>query len=232
MAKIIDGDNKIPFMRGMLVHYLIQRGIGHNKAREVANEVRQRLIKFEDIEKLEILDLVRDVINVFGIDDRVGDLQFWERQITQIMVEGDEGKVPFSKGLHARLVERTGLAADVAYSTSATLEDQLLESRAGSISHDELTSRTVELITSAHGKLYADRYHTWGTWLKKSRPIIILICGPSGAGKTTLAISLANILEIPRVVATDDIRQMMRLTLTSELMPTLHASTYNAWEYM
>lgn len=232
MARIIDGDNKIPFMRGMLVHYLIQRGIGHNQARKVANEVRQRLIKFEDIEKLEILDLVRDVINVFGIDDRVGDLQFWERQITQIMVEGDEGKVPFSKGLHARLVERTGLAADVAYSTSATLEDQLLESRAGSISHDELTSRTVELITSAHGKLYADRYHAWGTWLKKSRPIIILICGPSGAGKTTLAISLANILEIPRVVATDDIRQMMRLTLTSELMPTLHASTYNAWEYM
>ena len=57
MAKIIDGDNKIPFMRGMLVHYLIQRGIGHNEARDIANEVRQRLTKVEDIEKLDMLDL-------------------------------------------------------------------------------------------------------------------------------------------------------------------------------
>ena len=37
-------------------------------------------------------------------------------------------------------------------------------------------------------------------------------------------------LDISRVVATDDIRQMMRLTLTEELMPTLHTSTYNAWQ--
>ncbi|MEE3233865.1 MAG: hypothetical protein VX294_06830 [Candidatus Latescibacterota bacterium] len=232
MATIIDGDNKIPFMRGMLVQYLIQRSIGHKEARDIANEVRQRLTKIEDIEKSEMLDLVRDVVNAFDIGGRLGDLQFWERQITQIVVEGEEGKGPFSKGLHARLIERTGLAADSAYSTSVALEDQLIERRVEIISEEELTSYTVKLIAASHGQLYADRYRTWGTWGKKNRPIIILICGPSGAGKTTLAISLANILNIPRVVATDDIRQMMRLTLTTELMPTLHASTYNAWECM
>lgn len=232
MATIIDGDNKIPFMRGMLVQYLIQRGIGHKQARDMANEVRQRLIKIEDIEKPEMLDLVRDVVNVFDIGERVGDLQFWERQITQIVVEGEEGKGPFSKGLHARLIERTGLAADTAYSISAALEEQLVERRVEFISEEDLTSFTVELIAASHGHVYANRYRTWSTWGRKNRPIIILICGPSGAGKTTLAISLANILNIPRVVATDDIRQMMRLTLTTELMPTLHASTYNAWECM
>ena len=49
-------------------------------------------------------------------------------------------------------------------------------------------------------------------------------------GKTTLAISLANLLDIPRVVATDDLRQVMRLTLSRDLAPTLHASSYTAWK--
>ena len=232
MAKIIDGKNEIPFMRGMLVQYLIQRGVDYKKAREIANEVRSRLVKFESIDAPAMLTLIREVIKFFEIDSRLGDLQFWERQITQILVEEEEGMIPFSKGLHARLIERTGLAADIAYSISVELEDQLIEQRVEVVSVEDLTSNTVELLATSHGQQYADRYRVWGTWLKKNRPLIILICGPSGAGKTTLAISLANIFNISRVVATDDIRQMMRLTLTPELMPSLHVSTYNAWECM
>ena len=90
MVKIIDGKNKTPFMRGMLVQYLIQRGIEYKKAREVADEVRLRVAKFESIDAPAMLTLVREVINVFKIDCRLGDLQFWERQITQILVEEEE----------------------------------------------------------------------------------------------------------------------------------------------
>ena len=232
MVKIIDGKNKTPFMRGMLVQYLIQRGIEYKKAREIADEVRLRVAKFESIDAPAMLTLVREVIKVFKIDCRLGDLQFWERQITQILVEEEEGMIPFSKGLHARLIERTGLAADIAYSISVELEDKLVSQRVEVISSEDLTSQTVELIAKSRGQQYANRYRVWGIWLKKNRPLIILICGPTGAGKTTLAISLASVFNISRIVATDDIRQMMRLTLTPELMPSLHVSTYNAWECM
>ncbi|MDE2811617.1 MAG: hypothetical protein OXM01_01230, partial [Gemmatimonadota bacterium] len=34
----------------------------------------------------------------------------------------------------------------------------------------------------------------------------------------------------PRVVATDDLRQVMRLTLAQELVPALHTSSYTAWK--
>ncbi len=40
MADIIDGKKRIPFMRGMLVHHLIQHGLDHEAAFEVADEVR------------------------------------------------------------------------------------------------------------------------------------------------------------------------------------------------
>jgi 2-phosphoglycerate kinase len=62
------------------------------------------------------------------------------------------------------------------------------------------------------------------------KPLVILIGGTSGVGKTTLAVSLANVLDIPRVVATDDIRQIMRLMLAPELMPAIHVSSYQASE--
>ena len=87
-----------------------------------------------------------------------------------------------------------------------------------------------ESLSERHGEEYAERYRVWRALKDSDKPLVILICGPSGAGKTTLAIALANMLNISRVVATDDIRQMMRLTLTEELMPTLHTSTYNAWQ--
>ncbi len=52
--------------------------------------------------------------------------------------------------------------------------------------------------------------------------------GASGVGKTSLAINLASVLDIPRVVATDDIRQIMRLMLAPDLMPSIHDSSYAA----
>ena len=52
--------------------------------------------------------------------------------------------------------------------------------------------------------------------------------GASGVGKTSLAINLASVLDIPRVVATDDIRQIMRLMLAPDSMPSIHDSSYAA----
>lgn len=230
MATIVDGKKRIPFMRGMLVHYLLQRGFDHGEAVDVANEVREQLGKQDEVRKKEILRLVEEIIRDRFGDRAPGDLVFWERQVTSITVEREGGKRPFSKGLLSHSIEATGLAPDEAYRIASAIEGNLIDLRRQEIGHRELERATADLLAKEHGDSYAERYRVWRAWGNLDKPLIILICGPSGAGKTTLAIALATLLDIPRVVATDDIRQMMRLTLTPELMPTLHTSTYNAWE--
>ena len=59
-------------------------------------------------------------------------------------------------------------------------------------------------------------------------PLVILIGGATGVGKSTIATQLAARLGIVRVVATDAIREVMRSMLSPELMPTLHTSSFQA----
>jgi 2-phosphoglycerate kinase len=230
MATIVDGKNRIPFMRGMLVHYLIQRGFSYPEARSIANEVRELLGKQDEVLKKDMVHFVDQVIQEVRGERVVGDLVFWERQVTNITVERKDGNRPFSKGFMAHSLEATGLAPDEAYAIASAIEGSLLDQRREEIGHRELEKIIAELLAERHDPSYADRYKVWRAWGDLDTPLIILIGGSSGAGKTTLAITLANLLDIPRVVATDDIRQMMRLTLTPDLMPTLHTSTYTAWK--
>jgi 2-phosphoglycerate kinase len=230
MATIVDGKKRIPFMRGMLVHYLIQRGFAQEEARQIANAVRDSLGKQKDVSRKDMVRLVEKLVAKEHGERLVGDLVFWERLPTTITVERKKGSRPFSKELLSHSIQATGLAPDQAYKVAQTIESHLIDQRRQRVSHAELEELTAELLAKYHDDSYAERYHLWRAWGDLDRPLIILIGGASGVGKTTLAIALANLLDIPRVVATDDIRQVMRLTLSAELMPALHCSSYTAWK--
>lgn len=60
-----------------------------------------------------------------------------------------------------------------------------------------------------------------------TRHVIVLLCGTSGTGKSTLASLLAARLGIRSLASTDSIRHMMRAGSDD---PLLHASTYSAAE--
>ena len=59
-------------------------------------------------------------------------------------------------------------------------------------------------------------------------PIIILIGGGTGTGKSTVAAEVAHRLGITRVASTDFIRQTMRAFFSPEFMPTIHNSSFEA----
>jgi 2-phosphoglycerate kinase len=60
--------------------------------------------------------------------------------------------------------------------------------------------------------------------------VIVLLGGAAGVGKTSIALEVAHRLGIGRVLSTDSIRQIMRLTLSPEIAPALHGSSYDAWK--
>lgn len=230
MATIVDGKKRIPFMRGMLVHHLIQRGFDHDEAYGIADEVRVELRSRKDVARDEILGLIESLLARDHADRTVADLVFWERAPTSITVARKSGDRPFSKELLSHSVQASGLRPEMAYRLAQRVEDRLVDERRALIDHQQLEAVVAEALRAEHGSNFAERYKVWRAWGNLDKPLVILIGGASGVGKTTLAISLANLLDIPRVVATDDIRQILRLTLSPEFMPALHTSSYRAFE--
>jgi 2-phosphoglycerate kinase len=61
-------------------------------------------------------------------------------------------------------------------------------------------------------------------------PLIVLIGGGTGTGKSSVATEIAYRLGITRVTSTDFIRQTMRAFFSKEFMPSIHYSSFEAGE--
>jgi 2-phosphoglycerate kinase len=59
-------------------------------------------------------------------------------------------------------------------------------------------------------------------------PIILLVGGATGTGKSTVATELAYRLGITRVTSTDFVRQTMRAFFSQDFMPSIHYSSFEA----
>src|SRR5207247_5603764 len=61
-------------------------------------------------------------------------------------------------------------------------------------------------------------------------PIVLLVGGATGTGKSTVATEAAHRLGITRVTSTDFIRQTIRAFFSEEFMPSVHYSSFEAGE--
>jgi 2-phosphoglycerate kinase len=146
----------------------------------------------------------------------------------QILISDRETGLPFSKGLLASQIMVTGLSPYRAYQVAEEVELRLTEGRRASIVSAELATITEAVIREVAGDRYATNYVRWQRVEHLDVPVVILIGGATGVGKSTIATQLAARLGIVRVVATDAIREVMRAMLSPELMPTLHVSSFQA----
>jgi len=58
------------------------------------------------------------------------------------------------------------------------------------------------------------------------RPLLVLIGGATGTGKSTVAARVAHRLGITRLASTDVVRQTMRAFFAPAVLPALHVSTF------
>lgn len=225
--QVIDGEgNRRRFLRGMIAHDLVQRGLGFDDAYSVARAVRGTLTDRSEVSTSEIRDLIEETLeNLFGAD-AAARFKVPLHLAPEIQVIYDGQVQPFSRGLLARSMHAAGIDLDRAYALVNDLEAGLRADEKTRVDSGEIALRVDSLIEENIGKTAAKQYRLVRRIRNLPRPLVIYIGGASGTGKSSLALELAPLLRIYRINATDTIRQVMRMVFTPSIMPALHTSSF------
>src|SRR5436190_816679 len=149
-------------------------------------------------------------------------------KIPHVVISDREPGLPYSKGLMASQVMVSGLSPFRAYQVAERIEERLFDRGSPSVTSEELHSLAAEVLEDVAGERYAKNFLRWQDVEALDIPLVVLIGGATGVGKSTIATQLAARLGIVRVVATDAIREVMRALFSRELMPTLYTSSFDA----
>ena len=142
---------------------------------------------------------------------------------------GDDG-LPYSKGLMARALIATGVSALRAYELALSVETDLRARGQSSIDLERLQELAVDLLGEPDGVRAIGRLRRYRELRAIDLPIVVLVGGATGTGKSTVATEVAHRLGITRVTSTDFIRQTMRAFFSFEFMPSVHYSSFEAGE--
>lgn len=144
-----------------------------------------------------------------------------------IFIAEDEYGLPYSKGLAASSLMVTGLGPAKSYAVANKVEEELRE-LGEVVTNEKLRDLTLEVLRREAGDRYAEAFIKWQSVARLDIPLIILLGGGTGVGKSTIATQLASRLGITRVVSTDAVREVLRSAFTKEMFPTLYASSFEA----
>ncbi len=217
-----DATGRRPFMRGILIHSLMAQGVDYEDAYKAANAVRDRIRPKRVVPREEIARLAAEALGAKA--PAGGPLPL----PANILVTGQGEGTPFSKGFLSQSLLAAAIDPNDAFDVARDIERELLRRRTREIERHALRRLAYETITRRIGTDAADRYLVWRGFQDRARPLILLLGGTAGAGKTSLAHEVAHRLGVTGVLSTDSIRQVMRIMLSPELMPAIHTSSYQA----
>ncbi len=216
-----DGAARRPFMRGIMVHSLLARGANFEDAYRSASTIRDRLRGRAVVRRDELAEMV-DALFGDTLEPRPLALP------RPIVVQDAAGHAPFSKGVLAQSLLAAAIAPEEAFELAQQTEARLHAEGRRQIERDTLRELVYETLKSTRSARAAERYRVWRRFADADKPMILLIGGAAGVGKTSLAQEVAHRLGIARVISSDAIRQVMRVMLSRELAPAIHASSYDA----
>lgn len=151
-----------------------------------------------------------------------------DKRSDHIMIIDREPGLPYSKGLMASQVMVTGLSPYRAYQVAERIEDDLHERGVTAVTSEDLNALAVRVLEEEAGDRYARNFERWREVDTLDVPLVILIGGATGVGKSTIATQIAARLGIVRVIPSDSVREVMRGLFSRELMPTLYTSSFDA----
>ena len=212
-------------MRGILVQSMVSRGVPFDVALRTATLVRDELAERGEVAETEISKLVADLLPADYALDAAAPRALEEPPA----VRSGDASTPFSKGILSVSLEGSGLDRGEAFEVAMRVEARLQGEGRKEIEREELRRSVAETLEEVHGRSAATRYRVWRAADADPRPIFLLVGGSTGAGKTSIGVEVARRLEIPHVIGTDSIRQIMRLMFSQDLMPEIYGSTFDAY---
>ena len=222
-------DSKIPFLRGMLIKSLQRSGLEFVEAYKLASDIRDDL---DDLEVITTEELRERIIEALEEDYPDIVLSRYQKEIIYtefIEVIGDDGHAePFSRGVFVQRLMNCGIPIPVCNSITRAIHSKLIRDKVKKITTDALISLSYQVTREKSEQKFADEYLVWCDYYRSNKPLIILIGGAPGSGKSTVATELANRLAVIRTQSTDMLREVMRSLIPKRVSPSLHTSSFNA----
>jgi 2-phosphoglycerate kinase len=233
LVEDLDDNTKVPFLRGILLRSLQDAGLSFKEAYQLSGAIRAEIGALSSITTTE---LRRRVIDQLRRQKRtsVANRYAWHRSPLAFNIQvkqRDGSRRPFSRLEYQQRLETIGLDSEEALEIVTTVYKHLNERYVDEIDSRHLGNLTYRYLRQSHklGPAVAQRWLVWRDFVNSGRPLIYLIGGTAGCGKSTVASILASHLDIVRTQSTDMLREVMRTMLPKQLLPVLHTSSFAAW---
>ena len=224
----VDDDGvRRPFMLGILVHSLTEMGLSFEDAYTISGKIWTRIRDRDLVTKQELRDLISELA---GEESLTGYFETASPALGgPLEVSGANGRWPFNQSRMQQSFLAAGLEPRRAFEMVSEIEWQLRGLGESTVTRDAIRTLATRLLTEQFSTSTAARYRSYRHYQNEDdRPVIVLLGGTSGVGKSSLALEVARRLSIGRVLSTDSIRDVMRVMVSDELVPTLHVSSFEA----
>jgi len=230
-----EGSERAAFLRGILTRSLQDAGLGFHDAYQISTEIRHKLSQSDSGDIILTTEELKNTIEQFLRDNNKSEIA--DNYLSSvnvpatIYVKADDGRVSnFSSLQLQHCLEAVGLNIEQASNITSKIYETLLHMEIKEIPSQHIIDTTNQILTKEMDSGIAFRYVCWTRFIRSNKPLILLIGGTAGCGKSTIATELAHRLEIVRIQSTDMLREVMRMMIPDRLMPVLHCSSFNAWK--
>ena len=233
MAKIVvikePGGDRVPFLRGILVQSLLSAGLSFKDAYGTALAVRKGLSNDTVITTAELRARVAKHLEREFSPKLRHDYEAETERQQSIIVRSDRGDSPFSVGILTRSLEACVIDRKLALEVTLRVQEAIQKSGQTKINPPALR-RLIYQSLKEHSTTEAANYYLSRRQFKTSgKPLIILVGGATGTGKSTICFELAYRLDVVRTQSTDMMREIIRSYLAPHVVPTLGYSSFDAW---
>lgn len=200
------------------------------EAYPLASDLRARLQEEGEITTTELRAAMVELLEERGFHEIAEHYEKPRNERVSVYVrDREDGLLPFSKGRLVQSLEVCAEERESLYTVAAAVERHLLAEGISDIGTLELTALTFRFLEESHGLKVAKRYLRWQEFTDTDRPLVLLVGGVTGTGKSTIASLVAHRLGIIRTQSTDMLREVMRGMIPKRLLPPLHESSFTAY---